>query len=224
MTIQPQSPTQPNITKTIYADNAIDRAFIWVFARKMAKAVGQESDRSGYDGFVDLSHRIMRGRNAQQQQQVVGVVLRSLMPSPVLYLIRTLVSPTKLVCELNAWFAARLFVWLVGPCEVRSVTITNPDGSTHDQRSNVHIEKCRYLEESQCVGMCMNMCKLPTQKFFTDDFGIPMTMVPNFEDYSCEMTFGQIPPDVTTEEAYREPCLAACPTAKTSASCPKVRS
>ena len=224
MTIQPQSPTQPNITKTIYADNAIDRAFIWVFARKMAKAVGQESDRSGYDGFVDLSHRIMRGRNAQQQQQVVGVVLRSLMPSPVLYLIRTLVSPTKLVCELNAWFAARLFVWLVGPCEVRSVTITNLDGSTQDQRSNVHIEKCRYLEESQCVGMCMNMCKLPTQKFFTDDFGIPMTMVPNFEDYSCEMTFGQIPPDVTTEEAYREPCLAACPTAKTSASCPKVRS
>ena len=224
MTIQPQSPTQPNITKTIYADNAIDRAFIWVFARKMAKAVGQESDRSGYDGVVDLSHRIMRGRNAQQQQQVVGVVLRSLMPSPVLYLIRTLVSPTKLVCELNAWFAARLFVWLVGPCEVRSVTITNPDGSTQDQRSNVHIKKCRYLEESQCVGMCMNMCKLPTQKFFTDDFGIPMTMVPNFEDYSCEMTFGQIPPDVTTEEAYREPCLAACPTAKTSASCPKVRS
>ncbi len=224
MTIQPQSPTQPTITKTIYADNAIDRAFIWVFARKMAKAVGQESDRSGYDGFVDLSHRIMRGRNAQQQQQVVGVVLRSLMPSPVLYLIRTLVSPTKLVCELNAWFATRLFVWLVGPCEVRSVTITNPDGSTQDQRSNVHIEKCRYLEESQCVGMCMNMCKLPTQKFFSEDFGIPMTMVPNFEDYSCEMTFGQIPPDVTTEEAYREPCLAACPTAKTSASCPKVRS
>ena len=89
MTIQPQSPTQPNIAKTIYADNAIDRAFIWLFARKMSQAVGQKTDRSGYDGFVDLSHRIMRGRNAQEQQQVVGVVLRSLMPSPVLYLIRT---------------------------------------------------------------------------------------------------------------------------------------
>ena len=224
MTIQPQSPTQPNIAKTIYADNAIDRAFIWLFARKMSQAVGQKTDRSGYDGFVDLSHRIMRGRNAQEQQQVVGVVLRSLMPSPVLYLIRTLVSPTRLVCELNAWFATKLFVWLVGPCEVRMVTITNSDGSTHDQRSNVHIEKCRYLEQSQCVGMCMNMCKLPTQQFFTDDFGIPVTLVPNFEDYSCEMTFGQIPPNVSTEEAYHEPCLAACPTAKTSASCPKVRS
>lgn len=33
------------------------------------------------------------------------------------------------------------------------------------------IQKCRYLESSGCVGMCTNMCKLPTQRFFTDTFG-----------------------------------------------------
>ena len=224
MTTQLPHHAQPNLAKTVYTDNAIDRAFIWLFARKMSQAVGQETELGGYDGFVDLSHKIMRGRNPQEQQNVVSVVLRSLMPSPVLYLIRTLVSPTQLVCELNAWFAARLFVWLVGPCEVQEATITNLDGSTHNQRSMVHIEKCRYLEQSQCVGMCVNMCKLPTQKFFTDDFGIPVTLVPNFEDYSCDMTFGQIPPDLTTEDAYREKCLTACPSSTLSApSCPKVQ-
>jgi hypothetical protein len=29
-----------------------------------------------------------------------------------------------------------------------------------EQRSVVHIKKCRYLENSGCVGMCINMCKV----------------------------------------------------------------
>lgn len=37
--------------------------------------------------------------------------------------------------------------------------------------TGVTIKKCRYLESSGCVGMCTNMCKLPTQRFFTDTFG-----------------------------------------------------
>jgi hypothetical protein len=37
--------------------------------------------------------------------------------------------------------------------------------------AGVKIKKCRYLESSGCVGMCTNMCKLPTQKFFTETFG-----------------------------------------------------
>jgi len=28
------------------------------------------------------------------------------------------------------------------------------------QRSVVHIKKCRYLENSGCVGMCTDMCKV----------------------------------------------------------------
>lgn len=37
----------------------------------------------------------------------------------------------------------------------------------------------RYLENSGCVGMCVNMCKLPTQDFFTKEFGLPLTMNPS---------------------------------------------
>ena len=37
----------------------------------------------------------------------------------------------------------------------------------------------RYLENSGCVGMCVNMCKLPTQEFFTNEFGLPLTMNPS---------------------------------------------
>jgi hypothetical protein len=209
---------------TVYHDGWLAQAFIWLFSRKMANAIGAQRQLAGYQGFVELSEQIMRGRNAQQQQESVALVLKSLVPAPVLWLIRNLFSPTQVVCELNAWFATVLFDWLVGPCEVTAVQVPADNGDRL-QKSGVHIERCRYLEQSRCVGMCINMCKLPTQRFFTEDFGIPLTMTPNFEDFSCEMVFGQPPPPLETEAAYNEPCLKdQCPTAQSSmAPCPKVR-
>ncbi|MEA5463380.1 DUF4033 domain-containing protein [Leptothoe sp. PORK10 BA2] len=209
--------------KTTYHDSFFDQLFIRLFASKMSHAVGERSNRPGYDGFVELSEKIMRGRNSQQQQQLVAVVLQSLVPAPVLWGIRTFFSPTQLVCELNAWFASQLFEWLVGPCEVQSTEITTSTGETRQQKSNVHIKKCRYLEQSGCVGMCINMCKLPTQEFFTEKFGIPLTMTPNFEDLSCDMVFGQVPPPLETEDAYRQPCLQDCAVTSAAPACPKVR-
>jgi Beta-carotene isomerase D27-like, C-terminal len=210
---------------SVYHDNWFDRVFIQLFSRKMARAVGKQTPLQGYDGFVDLSKQIMQGRNAQQQQQLVAVVLQSLVPGPVLWGIRTFFSPSRLVCELNAWFATRLFEWLVGPCAVNTVEVVTATGTLRQQKSAVQIEKCRYLEESGCVGMCINMCKLPTQKFFTEEFGIPLTMTPNFEDFSCEMVFGQAPPALETEACYTQPCLIdRCVVATSKApTCPKVR-
>jgi hypothetical protein len=210
---------------SLYQDNLFDRLFIALFRRKMAKALGQRSALKGYAGFVDLSKKMMEGRSAQEQQAIVAIVLQSLVPGPVLALIRTLFNPTPLVCELNAWFATVLFEWLVGPCTVKPVEIVTADGQTRTQNSGVHIQKCRYLEESRCVGLCVNLCKMPTQRFFTEGFGIPLTMTPNFEDLSCEMVFGQVPPPLETEAVYQQPCLAQdCPTAALNqVPCPKVR-
>jgi hypothetical protein len=208
-----------------YRDNWLDRLFIRLFAHKMAKALGQQTSLRGYDGFVDLSQQIMQGRTPQEQQALVARVLQSLVPAQVLWLIRTLFSPSQRVCELNAWFATMLFEWLVGPCEVRSAEVAAENGQLRQQNSSVHIKKCRYLEHSGCVGMCINMCKLPTQAFFTQEFGIPLTMTPNFDDLSCDMVFGQVPPPIETEAAYHQPCLTTqCPTASVNAGgCPKVR-
>jgi hypothetical protein len=212
--------------KIIYEDNLLDRLFIALFSRKIAKALGKSSHLKGYDGFVDLSNQIAQGRTSQQQQELVGIVLKSLVPSPVLYLIRTLFSPTKWVCESNAWFASVLFEWLVGVCELREVEVTDQDNQLRTQKSCVYIKKCRYLENSGCVGMCVNICKIPTQDFFRQSFGIPVRMTPNFDDFSCEMVFGQAPKPLEEDEAYNQPCLQdECPTARPQANyCPQLRS
>ncbi|MGK7911214.1 MAG: DUF4033 domain-containing protein [Synechococcus sp.] len=208
---------------TCYSDNTIDRLFIWLFSRKMAAAVGQQTELAGYDGFVDLSQKIVQGRSPREQRQVVAQVLNSLVPSFALKGIRAFFSPTQLVCELNAWFATQMFEWLVGPCEVTEVEVTLPDGTVRQQSSGVQIQKCRYLEQSRCVGTCVNLCKLPTQDFFTQEFGIPLTMTPNFEDMSCTMVFGQQAAQPADDPAFSEPCLVGqCDIANSrAAACPK---
>jgi hypothetical protein len=211
----------PTIVTDEYNDNLLDRLFIWLFSHKMSQAIGTSTKVSGYGGVVDLSKQIMQGRNAQQQQVIVARILQSFVPAPVLWGIRTFFAPTRLVCVLNAWFAARMFGWLVGPCEVIEAEIDLTDGMVRSQPSAVYIKKCRYLADSGCVGMCVNMCKVPTQEFFTEKFGIPLTMKPNFEDLSCQMIFGQIPPSREADDAYQQPCLEQQGSRQMSA-CPKL--
>ncbi len=220
---------QPKAIQTIakdqYKDNLVDRMFIWLFSLKMSQALGKRTEIGGYDGFVDLSKQIMQGRNAKEQQIIIAKVLQSLVPSPALWAIRTFFAPTRLVCVLNAWFAAQLFEWLVGPCEVEEAEINLEDGTVRSQPSAVNIKKCRYLVDSGCVGMCVNMCKVPTQEFFTQKFGIPLTMTPNFEDLSCKMIFGQIPLASENDPDHHQPCLQQqCPTASSATvACPKLK-
>jgi hypothetical protein len=38
---------------------------------------------------------------------------------------------------------------------------------------------CRVLEQTNCVGICINLCKMPSQTFIKDSFGMPLNMVPS---------------------------------------------
>ncbi len=43
-----------------------------------------------------------------------------------------------------------------------------------------------------------------SQAFFTEQLGMPLSMEPNFEDYSCEMVFGRVPPPTEEDPAYKQ--------------------
>lgn len=200
--------------KTKYNDGLLERVFMSLFARKMEKFGGKNKGRSpdpeigkglfgyDYDSFVEASRRVMLGRNREQQRQVVRQVLLSMLPPAAPQQFRKLFPPTKWAAEFNAAVAVPFFYWLVGPSKVVEVEVNGVK-----QKSGVHIKKCRYLESSGCVGMCVNMCKLPTQDFFTQEFGLPLTMNPNFDDMSCEMIFGQEPPPFEQDPVAKQPCL-----------------
>ncbi|MFQ3679667.1 MAG: DUF4033 domain-containing protein [Pseudanabaenaceae cyanobacterium] len=208
----PEPPMAPPPSVTVYTDGWGARWAIALFTRQIARVAGIKRVPVGYEGFVDVSRQLQQGRTAAQQQAVVGQVLRSLVPAPLRWLVRTLVRPTRWVCEANAWFATVLFPWLVGPLSRVAVGEAN-------ERRGVKIQRCRYLEASGCVGACVNLCKLPTQQFFTEELGIPLTMTPNFVDLSCELVFGRVPPPLTAEAVWQQSCLDG----RSSGPCPKVR-
>ena len=64
--------------------------------------------------------------------------------------------------------------------------------------------------------------QVPTQNYFTNDFGLPLTMKPDFETLSCDMIFGQAPPPLEQDEVYTQGCLLPCSMKQGTASCPKI--
>ena len=74
----------------------------------------------------------------------------------------------------------------------------------------VRVERCRFLEEAGCAGICVNACKVPTQRFFSERMGLPLTMEPNYDDLSCQFSFGRTPAPETADAVFSAPCLQGC--------------
>lgn len=196
-----------------YNDTWFDSFMIKYFGKRMSDQLGGMPWQRNFDGFVALSKEMMRGRNSLQQQQTVAGVLESLLPPDAPATFRKWFPFSKWTAETNALITIIGFKWLVGPMELKQIEVEH-DGRKQTWNSGVQIKKCRYLEQSACVGVCTNLCKLPTQDFFTNTFGLPLTMNPDLEDLSCEMLFGVQPPTVEADDIYMKPCFSQCEIAR----------
>lgn len=199
--------------KNEYKPGVIDDLFLNLFRTKLVQEVGWDSKKLGYDGLIEVANRLMmKGTTNSDTIEATVRILRSLFPPFLLELYKMLIAPIgggKVAAIMVARVTALTCQWLMGPCKVNSVEL--PDGTTWN--SGVHVERCKYLEESKCVGICINTCKFPTQTFFKDHMGVPLLMKPNFADYSCQFKFGVLPPLPEDDTVLKEPCLEACPNA-----------
>ena len=204
---------------TTYIDGPLDALAISLFNAKLAAVVNaKDSDAglensgktaTGFDRLVALADRVGEGRSVEEQRTAVTDALLSIIPAPVRYLFKKLIKPSNWVDEMNAVVTREAFAWLVGPCEI---TPRESDGVM----ASVRLRKCRYLEQCGCTASCTNFCKIPTQRFFKEAFGVDATLAPNHEDGSCVMTFG-VAPDAN-DPAFSAPCYATCKKAS-AASC-----
>ena len=186
-------------------------------ARSMARRLGETDVPADFNGFVELSRRVVNRFDAAGCAEMTLGILYDVMPSATPAVFRVLFPPTKFSCEANAWVTTQFFSFLVGPSYVTEVLVNDTReakraGAPQRQMSRVQIKKCRWLEASGCAASCQSMCKAPTQEFFNDVFGLPVTMNPNYETLSCEMVFGQAPPPREEDVASAEGCLSACAT------------
>uniref|UniRef100_A0A1J3GVE6 Beta-carotene isomerase D27, chloroplastic n=1 Tax=Noccaea caerulescens TaxID=107243 RepID=A0A1J3GVE6_NOCCA len=195
-------------SKLEYKRGILDDFFMRSFRNKLIQEVGSDSEKPGYTGLIELVKLLLlKGRTRSETNDAAVRILKSLFPPLILELYKLLIAPLA-QGKIAAFMVARVTVltcqWLMGPCKVNIVDL--PNGESWD--SGVFVEKCQYLEESKCVGVCTNTCKLPTQTFFKDYMGVPLLMEPNFKDYSCQFKFGVAPPE--DDGNVNEPCLETC--------------
>ena len=55
------------------------------------------------------------------------------------------------------------------------------------------------------------MCKVPTQRFFAERWGVLLSMEPNFETGSCQLRFGVEPVELEDDLTIPSGCLGRCP-------------
>ncbi|XP_020571318.1 beta-carotene isomerase D27, chloroplastic-like [Phalaenopsis equestris] len=199
-TVCDETKSEPEmVEKTVYNDNWFARLAIRHLSGSIEAITGVKTKEKGYDGLVEAASIVARRKDGEEQQEMVEETLKKAFPAAVMNMLKTLLPQSKFSRKFFAIFTTIFFSWLVGPCEVRE-----SDFRGKREKNVVYIPKCRFLEATNCVGMCTNLCKLPSQKFINNSLGMPTNMVPNFEDQSCEIIFGQHP--LADDPALKQPC------------------
>lgn len=191
---------------------AVDALLMALFRAKLGDEVGRDgaAGRSGYDGLMDLVWELQGGRSsARDVSAATRRVLNSLFPPglPAAFKVLFAGPMPELSCRMNAFVTALTCKWLMGPCEVNDVEL--PGGRVLPGRG-VKVERCKFLEEAGCAAVCMNTCKIPTETFFREDMGLDLTMEPNYDDFSCQFSFGKQPEAATTADLHSTRCFQSC--------------
>mmetsp|Transcript_25686 Transcript_25686/g.59877 ORF Transcript_25686/g.59877 Transcript_25686/m.59877 type:complete len:333 (+) Transcript_25686:104-1102(+) len=214
---------------TEYNDNPIDLFFIAVFRQVMSSVANWQSQLpywgpQAYEGMLEVAHAMQWGKSLKETEDTSLAVIKGLIPEDGREKFRTALRPDQFGTELNAWITAVFFPFMVGKCDVEKKTQedvpTIPAGEEWD--CAVKIEKCRWLERSGCVGMCVGLCKKPMENMFDEVLGMPLSMEPNMEDLSCTLVFGKKPTPWNEDDLQKQPCFATCATAAKSGTCPKL--
>ncbi|XP_050237398.1 beta-carotene isomerase D27, chloroplastic [Mercurialis annua] len=190
---------------TVYNDSWLDQLAINHLSQSVQAATGLRNKKSGYESLVQAAMDASQKFKLTHQRELVLEALDKAIPRPILDLIKMVLPQSKFTREYFAAFTTLFFVWLIGPCEVRESEFNG-----RKEKNVVYIKKCRFLDETNCVGMCTNLCKASSQTFIKESLGMPVNMVPNFDDMSCEMIFGQEPPLLKEDPAFKTPCYKLC--------------
>ena len=198
--------------ETSYSDSVYDKFAIALFNAKLGGKIMESTEgvlSSEAKQFSIFSYHlanevgvVFKGTDAQRK--VVTETLLELIPEIIRILFKKLIKPSNWVDELNSFITVQFFGWLVGPSER---VPRESDGVL----AAVKLKKCRYLEQSGCVGSCTNFCKVPTENYFKEAFGVDAHLQPNHADGSCILTFGE---KLSDEEIFSAPCYLTCKSRK----------
>jgi hypothetical protein len=203
----------------------LDKLLLKIFRKLVENNTGGvKSDKPGIDGLLEQGRTFMlqEGQTPEAQHKMVSDTLGGLM-TPVLppfYRIFMSGIVPKLGTDsdgkqIGPWFYApfltsfvtpTFFAFLVGP--------SYPNRRRDGQPGGLVVEKCKFLQESGCKGLCLHQCKLPAQQFFKEELGLPLTVQPNFVTQECQWSFGEEPLPPAKDPSFPKGCLVGCESRK----------
>ncbi|CAJ1951774.1 unnamed protein product [Cylindrotheca closterium] len=209
-----------------YQESLLDKILLSIFRKLVVQNTGGvTSEKESILGLVEQARTYMLqpGQTAEAQHKMVKDTLAGLM-TPVLppfyRIFMSGIVPKNLGTDYDGkqfgpWFYApfltsfvtpTFFGFLVGPSHVNR----RKDG----RLGGLVVEKCKFLQESGCKGLCLHQCKLPAQEFFKDELGLPLTVQPNFETQECQWSFGELPVPPKEDPYFPSGCLVGCESRK----------
>lgn len=185
-----------------FEESPLDKLLLNIFRGLVEKNGNVSSSKPGIDGLLEQGRLFMLKPNQTQEAQhkMVSDTLGGLM-TPVLppfYRIFMAGIVPKLGTE---WDGKQIGPWFYAPWLTTIVTPTffgflvgpsRPNRRKDGERGGLVVEKCKFLQESGCKGLCLHQCKLPAQSFFKDELGLELTVSPNFATQECQWSFGEV--------------------------------
>lgn len=198
-----------------FSESPLDKGLLYVFRKLVTKETGYSSKTEGILGLLEEGREYMLrpGVSAEAQHKMVYNVLAGLMTPVMPPVYKTFmtgiynekqVGPWPWAPWLTSFVTPLFFGFLVGP--------SRPNRRIDGSLGGLVVEKCKFLQESGCKGLCMNQCKLPAQQFFAEYLGLPLTVSPNFETQECQWSFGEVPMPPEQDPRMPTGCLTGCPT------------
>ncbi|CAM9935387.1 unnamed protein product [Scytosiphon promiscuus] len=195
---------RPPLAADFYSESLLDKVALGLFRILVQKEIGYKSEKPGYDGLIDeaQNYMVVQEASVQDQQDMVVRVLETIAGPAVPPFYKLFMAPWPWAPFLTAFFTPPFFKFLVGPNKL--------DARKDDTPGGVFVERCRFLEETNCKGLCTNMCKVPTERFFEETLGLTMAMEPDFDTYECRLSFGLDSPKMEEDETVPRGCLSGC--------------
>jgi hypothetical protein len=214
-----------------YQDSILDQVLLYIFRSLVTKHTnGITSSIPGIRGLLEQGRTFMvqqKGQPPDAQHIMVQNTLGDLMTPilPPFYRIFMSGIIPKLQLPFNnmtihaeekqygPWFYAPFltsyitpifFKFLVGPSYPNRHRETGSYGG-------LLVTKCKFLQESNCKGLCLHQCKIPAQNFFNTTLGLSLNVVPNFVTQECQWNFNEVPiMPVSDDPSFPVGCIRGC--------------
>lgn len=213
------------LDEMVYQDSILDKILLGIFRNLVKQNTGGiTSDKEGIEGLLEQGRTFMlqEGQTPEAQHQMVYNTLGGLMTPILPPFYRIFMSGIVPKWEtpidgkqLGPWFYAPWLTALVTPTFFQFlVGPSYPNRRRDGKPGGLLVEKCKFLQESGCKGLCLHQCKIPAQEFFQNELGLPLTVRPNFVTQECQWSFGEVPLPVSQDPSFPRGCLVGCESRK----------